>query len=381
MSWDAFKVKVADFFATSGLDIIKGVVLFLIGYLLIKLALKFTNRVLTKGKVEKSVRKFLYNVVRFVLYFLLIMIILSSFNVSITGLIAILSAIGLALSLALQNSLSNLANGVILIISKPFKQGDVVKVNNIDGVISEIGMTHTILTSFENKEIRIPNKMIAESIVENGTVLENRKINFSFLVSYKSDVDKVKDIILKVFSDTDYVLTNPQPFVGLQALEERGIRFTASCFCQAKHYAQTYYPVLEEIFNEFKKNNIVLPYAQLDVRLKEEKEVLPVSKTTRLLQKSLHEKEETVSHKPESTVKEKATKKSERENVKEDDSVVEVEHEEKYADYLDKVNVIDEIEVEEIEIHEEPVKTKLNYNPKETETKNKTEKKIYFRKI
>lgn len=341
MAWESFKLGLSNFFSTSGVLLLHGIILFTIGYIIIKVILKITMRILAKGRIEKSARKFLYNVVKYVLYLLLIMIIANALGVSITGFVALLSAAGLAVSLALQGSLSNLANGIIIIITKPFKQGDFVRISDFEGTISEIKMTHTILISNDNKEISVPNKLVVENTLLNSSVLENKKVVYSFLVSYKSDVDKVKNIILKAFNGTNLVLKTPKPFVALQSLEANGIRFTASCFCESKHYLDVYHSVLEEIFNSFKKENIVLPYAQLEVNLKEEKENLPYYKESKLIQKQ---------DKPETKVaKEDVFNKEIKEETKQ--SEVEEEGLKEYLNYVNEVDIIEEIEIDEV--HEE----------------------------
>lgn len=334
MAWKTFKSDLVNFFSISGVVLLQGIILFVIGYIIIKVILKLTMRILAKGRIEKSARKFLYNITKYVLYLLLIMIIANALGVSITGFVALLSAAGLAVSLALQGSLSNLANGIIIIITKPFKQGDFVKINDFEGVISEIKMTHTILISPDNREISVPNKLVVENTLLNSSVLENKKVTYSFLVAYKSDVDKVKSIILKAFSGTNLVLDEPKPFVALQSLEQNGIRFTASCFCESKHYLEVYHSVLEEIFNSFKKENIVLPYAQLEVKLKEEKENLPYYKESKLIQKQEKPRVQKVKEEPKRQEEEKAAQNTEEE-LKE------------YLNYVNEVDVIEEIEIEE----------------------------------
>ena len=269
------------FFASFGLSLLRAIIYFVIGYVVIKIVLKIDSKILGKSRIEKSARKFLYNFVKYILYLLLIMIIVSALGVSITGFVAILSAAGLAISLALQGSLSNLANGIVIIISKPFKEGDNVSVSGFTGTVKEIKLTHTILLSVDNKEISVPNKIIVENVIVNTSTLQTKKLMYSFLVGYSSDVDKVKNIILGSFAKTNYVLTDPKPYVAVDALEQNGVKFVASAYVESKHYVETYHPILEDIFNEFKKEKIVLPYAHLKIKMVTEKENKTQRKNTR----------------------------------------------------------------------------------------------------
>lgn len=335
MTWTTFKAQVSAFFASSGVSILEGIILFVIGYFLIQLLLKFMTRILARAKIEKSARKFLYNLVKYLLYLLLVMIIASSLGISITGFVAVLSAAGLAISLALQSTLSNLANGIVIIITKPFKENDLVTVQGYDGFIKEIHLTYTVLTGLDNKQINIPNKAIVESVLVNGSINDVKRINYNFLVSYVSDVEKVKDIILHSFAKTNYVLTDPKPMVVLNELKENGIAFKAQCTVESKHYMVAYHALLEDIFNEFKKQHIVMPYAQMEVRIRDDKETLPFYHQSKLTNKP----EEPMAKQPEKPYEHNVVDKP----VEEEKPVAEKKPE-PTRDYLEYV-VEDEVEV------------------------------------
>lgn len=351
MTWTTFKAGVATFFATSGVNILRAAIILVVGYYLIKLLLKLVNRVLAKAKIEKSARKFLYIVLKYLLYVLLLMMALSTLGISITGLVAVLSAAGLAISLALQSSLSNLANGVVIIITKPFKEGDIITVQGYDGIIKEVRLTYTVVKGFDNKIINIPNKAMVDTIIVNTSESELRRISYSFLVSYDSDVEKVKDIILTSFGRTNYVVTEPAPIAVLDDLKDNGIAFKANCYVENKNYGVARTALLEDIFNEFKKQHISMPYAQLDVKLKDKDEKLPFYNQTKLTNKP---NEEPVK-KPEPTTEEKP------------------EQPEEKKEYLDYV-LDEEVEVLEDKV-EEVVEEEEN-----TEKKSEPTKKTLFKK-
>ncbi len=364
MTWNAFKLAMVNFFSTGGVALFQAIILFVIGYLLIKLLLKITARILGKAKVEKSARKFLYTSVKYVAYFILIMIIASSLGISITGLIAVFSAFGLALSLALQGSLSNLANGIVIIITKPFKENDIVTINNFEGVVKEIRLTHTIITSFANKQVSIPNKMVVENVILNSSVLETKKASYDFTVSYASDVEKVKEIAYRCLSRTNYVLTDPKPLVTLEALEANGIRFKVSYFVESKHYATVYSAMLEDIFNELKKEKITLSFAQLDVRVKQEKETLPFYNGTKLTQK------------PEEKPAPKIVVKEEQEVVADEEPEDEVKD---YKDYLieHEIELNDEETDKETKVSDNKLNLEENDEQEEEEKEERLTSKIF----
>lgn len=362
MAWEAFKIEVAKFFATSGVAILKAILIFAVGSILIKFILKLFNRLLSKGKVEKSARKFIYSVIKYVLYFLLLMIIASIFNISITGFIAVFSALGLAVSLALQSSLSNLANGIVILVTRPFRESDLVKIGDYQGVIKEVRLTHTVIIDAENKQVSIPNKTVVESVLINASVSETKQMVYTFLVSYASDVEQVKSIILKSFSRTDYVLPEPKPMVYIDSLKENGILFKATCTVESKHYKTAYHSILEDIFNEFKKEKIVLPYAQMEVRIKQEKESLPFYQNSKLKNKP---KEKVV--KPEKPY----------ENLEKQEEKVKEEEKEITKDYLDYV-IEEEIEIEDTQevLPEKQENLKIEFEPKQEAVKPEKKQKV-----
>lgn len=356
MTWTSFRAGVATFFATSGVNILRAAIILVIGYYLIKFGLKVLNRVLAKAKIEKSARKFLYVLLKYLLYVLLIMSALSTLGISITGLVAVLSAAGLAISLALQSSLSNLANGVVIVITKPFKEGDVISVQGYDGIIKEIKLTYTVVKGFDNKIINIPNKSMVDTIIVNTSESEKRRIFYHFLVSYDSDVEKVKDIILTSFARTNYVLTDPQPVAALEDLKDNGISFKAICYVENKNYGAAYTALLEDIFNEFKKQHISMPYAQLDVKIKDKEEKLPFYNETKL------------TNAPEPEVEPEPIK----EETKPETDSEEDGQEKEYLEYLVDESVEVEEKDEDTEEVEEPEKKKKFFKKQKQATKKPT---------
>lgn len=386
--WNNFIQAMEMFFATSGVAILHAIIIFVIGFVVINLLLKALTRVFARAKVEKIARKFLYTTIKYILYLVLIMIMLGSAGVSITGLVAVFSAAGLALSLALQGSLGNLANGVVLILSKPFKEGDVIKIGDQEGIVKEIRILNTVLKTFDSKLLCVPNKMVVESVLVNSSVLENRKMAYEFLVSYKSDVDKVKEIISKVFNASNLILSDPAPFIALKALEKDGLKFIANCYVPTPEYFNLYFVVLEEIFNEFKINGIEMPHAQLEVTLNNDKDTkLPTRKARALPQKvktkpilkevkigkDMMKSEELEQLERLERKTAPILKEQEQEEIEEID--IDQEYDKDYLQYVNEINVVEENDVtanDDIQI--EVVENKDSKKSKKAKIRNKKSK-------
>ena len=275
MNWEEIKNAVWTWLTTAGLNILEAIGVFLLGFILIKIVVKILNKIFAKTKMPKVTYKFLITVLKFGLYLLLMLIVCQMIGIPTTGFIAVVSAASLALSLALQGSLSNLANGVVLISTRPFNVGDYILINGVEGTVKEIKMLHTIISTTDNKEITIPNSKIVESELTNFSMNKTRKVVFNFGVDYATDVDKAKEIILNVMRNSNKVLLEKDIFCALKTLDASSINLFAYCWCLTEDYWTVYYEVMDKVFNEFKRENISIPFNQLEVRMRTDSVVMP----------------------------------------------------------------------------------------------------------
>ncbi len=276
MDWEAFWNKILNFFQTTGLNILYAILALLLGIILIKVIIRLFKRVFAKTKMEKATQGFLSSTIKVLLYICLIFVIAQILNINTTGLLAIISTAGVAISLALQNSLSNLANGVVLIVTHPFKEGDFVSIDGVEGTIKTLEMTHTILISVDNKVLSIPNTKVVSSVIVNYNVLGKRKIVFNFSVDYATDLKKAKEIIYNVMYSNGKIKLDPAPFIALKTLNDSSLGIMANCWVDSEDYWDVFYYVTENVFNEFKRNKINIPFNQMEVRVRNDDVVMPV---------------------------------------------------------------------------------------------------------
>ena len=236
MDWEKIKNAVTSFLSDGGLKILKALLVFIVGFILIKLVMKIVKSIFSKTSMEKITQSFLLSIIKFVLNLILIITVLQSLGIATTGLIALISAAGLAVSLALQNSLSNLANGVVIITTKPFREGDYVSINGVEGSVKNIKMLTTSIVTADNKMVVLPNSSIVTNEVVNYNALKTRKVTFAFDVDYASDINQVKQIILDVMTSNGKVRLEPAPFVALKTLKDSSLGFTASCWVDCEVY-------------------------------------------------------------------------------------------------------------------------------------------------
>lgn len=279
MDWEGIWNDIKNFFTNNIWNIISFFAALVIGIIVIKIILNITKRVLGKTKIEKVTQAFLHHIIKFCLYLVLVLVLLSIMGISISGLLTTISALVLAIGMALQNIITNIANGIVIVTTGMFKKGDFISVIGVDGSIDDINFLFTTIMTTDNKKVTIPNSAILNNPVTNAGANPTRRVDFAFEVAYESDVEQVKKVILDVIHSNGKVMLEPKaPFCRLKTLEASSIKFVANCWVDSEDYWDVYYYVIENVFNEFKRNNISIPYNQLEVRERKDNVVMPVIK-------------------------------------------------------------------------------------------------------
>ncbi|MBQ6921660.1 MAG: mechanosensitive ion channel [Clostridia bacterium] len=275
MDLNAIWQSIKDFFTGNYLKIIEFFAILLIGIVVIKLILTLARRIFRRANAEPMTQNFIVTLIKFALWLVLILILLSKIGVEISGIITAISAILLAIGMALQSNISNLANGIVIITTRMFKKGDYICVNGAEGSITEIRFLFTVIITKDNKRITLPNSMIVNNAVTNFGANPRRRIDFTFTVAYESDVAKVKEIILNVLKSNGAVYLDPEPFCKLKNLGSSGLDFFANCWADSEDYWDVYYYTVENVYNEFKKHGVSIPYDQMEVRLRTDDVKMP----------------------------------------------------------------------------------------------------------
>ncbi len=236
----------------------------LAAFLVAKLVFNLTQ----KANFDVSLCKFLSSVTKFTIIIVAAISALSSIGIPTGGIIAAFSAAAVAVSLALKDSLSNISGGIFLLLTKPFGTGDVVELNGSCGSIKEIKLIHTVLLTFDGKEVIYPNSVVMGSTVTNLSKEDKRRVDLTFPVSYDSNVELAQKLILDTASKHELVISDPaEPFAKVTEHSDKAIVITARLWCMAADYWTVYFDVLEQVRKEFNQNNITIPYNQLDVHI------------------------------------------------------------------------------------------------------------------
>lgn len=246
------------------------VLLLAVCLIVMKLLMSVLNRALDRLNIEKGLHTFIKSVVKILLWFLTITIILGYIGIEVTSLIALLSVIGLAVSLAIQGTLSNLAGGIQVLVSKPFKAGDYVETESISGTVSEIGLVYTKIKTYDNKIIMIPNGQVASAKITNYTAEERRRVDLKFNTSYDAPIELVKETLQSVIHSHPKALKEPAPFARVSAYQDSSIEYAVRVWCVTDDYWDLYSDLLEQVKAAFDKNGIEMTYNHLNVHMKRE---------------------------------------------------------------------------------------------------------------
>ncbi len=256
--------KLVDMLPSLGLAIF----VFLLGFIITKFVLHIFRKCMRRANADPAAEGFLTSILKILLYIVTFIITLSILNIPMTSLIAVLSAAGLAIGLALQNSLSNLAGGFIILFSKPFKSGDYVNIGSSSGKVEKIEILYTKIVTDDNKTVYIPNGTVANSDITNFSEKEVRRVDLEFGISYDDDLENAKKIILDIAANHNLIIDNPSlPFARLGTQAEDSLQIKVHVWTKTENYWQVKYDMTELVNDAFIRNNITIPFRQLDIHI------------------------------------------------------------------------------------------------------------------
>ena len=226
--WETLRQIGNDFVQNTGLAIVRTIAFFVLGLVVIRIMQVIARATTLKSrKLDKSASTFIVSLITVVLYVALAVLVVSSLGFSTAGIIAAFSAVALAVALALKDSLASLANGVIIIFTKPFKKGDYICIDGLEGLVQDIRLFNTKLLTYSNEEIIIPNNEILNTKLINYSAMPLRRVSIDVPIPYDSDTDEVKEILLSCISAYKYTVRTPAPSVILKGYQDSALLFAA----------------------------------------------------------------------------------------------------------------------------------------------------------
>ena len=267
MDWNAVWGFLLNLATSLGIKLLEAIVILVVGLKLISWLKKFLKKSPKLDRLDVSLRSFLTSFASIVLYVVLVITIAMVLGVPATSFITILASCGVAVGLALQGSLSNFAGGIMILLFKPFKVGDFIEAAGECGVVDEITVVYTVLLTGDNKRITVPNGTLTNSVIENYSAEDLRRVDLTFTAGYDCDVAKVKAVIEQVIAVQPQALKEPAPLVRLSKHGDSALEYVTRVWCKNEDYWTVYFDVTEGVKRAFDDNNISIPFPQMDVHI------------------------------------------------------------------------------------------------------------------
>lgn len=242
------------------------VIVVVCGILAIRVIMKLITTALEKSHLEKAAHSLITSLARAAMYILLFLIAASQLGIDVSSIVALASVLTLALSLALQNMVSNLIGGFVILYTHPFHSGDYVEIGGEGGTVKEISMTYTVLATYDNRIISIPNSTVAAAQIVNFSCADSRRVELTVSASYEAPTQKVLDALVQA-GTVDKALLEPAPSAVVVSYDDSAIRYTLRVWVRPEDYWDVYFQVNQRIKDVFDQQGIEMTYPHLNVHM------------------------------------------------------------------------------------------------------------------
>ena len=235
--------------------------------LAIMIIMKILRKMFSRSKMEPSLAGFILKVIKVALEFAAVMIVAGSLGFDVTALLAVFSLLGLAISLSVQNLLGILVSGVVLLMNKPIRDGDYIQAGDAEGVVKNIGLFYTELTTLDNKTVSVPNSDLSAAKIVNFTREDNRRVDLVVGASYDCDTEDVKKALYDAIARTDKVLADPAPQVLVEEFGASVIKYTVRAWCKHEDYWDVHYGINDNVLAAFNDAGVKMSYEHVNVHM------------------------------------------------------------------------------------------------------------------
>jgi small conductance mechanosensitive channel len=267
MNADEIVTLVTNITLEYGPKLIAAIAVWVIGVWVIKLLISGLNKIMSKSNVDDSLRPFLCSLAGMILKVMLGITVLGMLSIEMTSFIAILAAAGLAVGMALSGTLQNFAGGVMILLFKPFKVGDVIDAQGHIGSVNEIQIFNTILKTPDNKTIILPNGGLSTGSMVNFSTEEKRRVDWTIGIAYGDDIDKARAVIKKLCDADERILKDTDVVIVVSALADSSVNFAVRAWVKAPDYWGVFFDMNENVYKTFATEGLSIPFPQMDVHL------------------------------------------------------------------------------------------------------------------
>lgn len=238
-----------------------------IGYILVHYFMKLVGRAIGRTPLQKTLHDFLVSCIRLALYFVVILLACDALGIPISSLLALFGVVGLAVSLSIQGSLSNLASGILLLLTKPFSAGDYIESGSVSGTVSSLNLIYTRMITPDNKVVFVPNSQLSAGQITNYTLMPTRRVDIPLTLPYSADIAQVKSLLIRAAGEVPQVLSEPAPFVLVSATGRNTIDYALRAWTATGDYWDAFSALHERVKAQLDQAGMQRPADVLDVRL------------------------------------------------------------------------------------------------------------------
>lgn len=272
MDWQQVWQTVQDWLTNTGIKILISIVIMIVSFTLInwlskKIAKRADKKVAENKKIDKTIYKTVSYVVKVGLKVLVVIALIGYVGIDTSAITALIASLGVGVGLAINGTLSNFAGGVLILITRPFKDDDYIQACGYEGTVEDIRICHTRLRTTDNKVVYLPNGKLSTSEVVNFSEKDLRRVDLKFSISYSDDFEKAKAIIADVCAQNELILKDPTPSIRVSAQNASSIDISAKVWCKNADYWTVNFDMLENVKKAFDENGITIPFNQLDVHV------------------------------------------------------------------------------------------------------------------
>ena len=258
--------NIVEILGSYAFSLVMALLIFIIGKWAVIKIVTLLGKVLRKVKgMDETLIKFLGNIVYYALMIVVLLTALGRLGVQTTSFLAILGAAGLAIGLALKDSLGNFASGVMIIMFKPFKVGDVVTAAGVTGSVSEVGIFNSVFTTPDNQKIIIPNGAITSGSITNINANDTRRVDLVVGIGYEDDIKKTKEVLNNIVSSHEKILIDKGITIAVSELADSSVNFVLRVWVKTPDYWDVKFDLTETIKLRFDEEGISIPFPQQDV--------------------------------------------------------------------------------------------------------------------
>ncbi len=255
-----------------GINIGLALLIFIVGRFAVSIIIGIVRKLLSKAGMDNILINFISAIVSWLLLLVVVIQALSQLGVDTNSLIVLIGAAGLAIGLSLRDFLQNFAAGVMLLIFRPFKEGDSVEAGGIAGSVKQINIFSTTFLTADNKQVIVPNGAIYSGVITNNSATGTRRIDMVFGIGYEDDIEKAKGIIEEIIKSESRILNTPEYVIAVGELADSSVNIYVRPWVSTSNYWPVKFDFTEKIKLEFDKNGISIPHPQMDVHIDNEKE-------------------------------------------------------------------------------------------------------------